>query len=110
MKKSPLPKPITILVLTLLTALVWVSLSIYRAITVKPAATVSENISKALNPSLNTDVIQKIESAVFIPDSEIPEISITNSKTKTPAPVVTQTPGPIATPQASESANLEEEI
>jgi len=103
MKKNPLPKPITILVLTLLTTLVWVSLNVYRAVTIKPNASVPENISRSLDPTLNTQVIQKIESALFIPDSEIPQISVGGGS----LPVPTSTP--IATPttiiEASSSAS-----
>ena len=104
MKKDSLPKPITILVLTLLTAIVWVSLNIYRAVTVKPNTTVPENISQSLNPVLNTQVIQKIESAIFLPDSEIPQISASGTQTSAP------TSTPIATPttiikEASPSAS-----
>ncbi|EKD57424.1 MAG: hypothetical protein ACD_57C00307G0002, partial [uncultured bacterium] len=76
MKKNSLPKPITILILTLLTALVWVGLNIYRSIAIKPAAPVSEDILKPLNPTLDTETIQKIEAAIFIQDSEVPPISV----------------------------------
>lgn len=105
MKKNSLPKPITILILTLLTALVWAGLSIYRTIAVKPPTPVSEDILKPLTPSLNTEVIQKIESAIFIPDSEIPPMSVGESITVTP--VTTEAPLPSATPEASPSASPE---
>lgn len=98
MKKKSLPKPITILVLTLMTAVVWVGLSIYRAVTIKPAPTVSEDILKPLNPTLNTSAIDQMESSIYFEDSEIPEISIG----------VSQTPGPVSTPTEAPSAELEE--
>ncbi|EKE13096.1 MAG: hypothetical protein ACD_13C00093G0010 [uncultured bacterium] len=102
MKKESLPKPITILILTLLTALVWVGLGIYRAISVKPPTPVPEEVLKPLNPTLNTKVIQKIESAIFIPDSEIPQMSFSGPTSTVQTPT-TETPLPSATPEASPS-------
>ena len=106
MKKNKLPKPITILILTLLTSLVWVSLSIYRAVAIKPPAAVSEKISKSLNPTLNTEAIQKIESAIFFQDSDIPKINITSPNIPTPIPTIIPTIAPISTavPVATQSA------
>lgn len=105
MKKKRLPKPITILVLTLLTSFVWVGLNVYRTLTVKPPSPVHEDISKPLNPVLNTDVIQKIESALYIPDSEVPQINQLQVATPTPGAI----PTPSApTPTASASATPSE--
>jgi len=103
MKKNSLPQPITILVLTLLTALVWVGLSIYRTATVKPGVVVPEDISKPINPVLNSNVIQKIESAIFLQDSEIPEITITGSANTIIQP--TTVPTATSTPEATVSAS-----
>jgi len=103
MKKNSLPKPITILILTLLTALVWVGLNIYRSIAIKPAAPVSEDILKPLNPTLDTETIQKIEAAIFIQDSEIPPISVGGTINTTPIP--SQTPLPTVAPESSPSAS-----
>ncbi len=90
MKKNRLPKPITILILTLLTAVLWVGLNIYRTFTIKPDAPVPESVSNPLNPVLNTEVIQQIESAIYIPDSEIPQIGTNIQITATPLPVLTE--------------------
>lgn len=105
MKKSSLPKPITILILTLLTALIWVGLNIYRTVAVKPVAPVPENILKPLNPTLNTDVLQKIEASIFIQDSEVPPINVSVGEVLTPTPVPTTTPEATAIPEASPSAS-----
>lgn len=105
MKKKALPKPITLLILTLLTAALWVGLSVYRTLAVKPASPVPENIVKALDPKLNTQVIQKIESAIYIPDSEIPPLNIEGgqgfSAIATPVPTVSPEVSPEASPAAS---------
>lgn len=104
MKKSSLPKPITILILTLLTTVLWVGLNVYRTFTLKPSATVSENISRPLDPTLDTATIQQIQSAIYIPDSEIPQINAGGSKTSSPIATATPTPISTATPESSSSA------
>lgn len=99
MKKNSLPRPIAILVLTLLTAVIWVGMSVYRAVVVKPSASVAENISKPLNPRLDTDTIQKIDSAIFVQDSEVPQV-LTGSPTPT-LPVQTLETTPTTSPSAT---------
>jgi hypothetical protein len=102
MKKNKIPKPISILILTLMTAVVWVSLNIYRAITITPAPDVAQNVSEALNPTLNKEAITKIESSVFFQDSEIPQISIVSTETPAPQTVL---PSPSPSPEATVSAS-----
>jgi hypothetical protein len=96
MKKNKLPSAISILVLTLITALVWVSLNIYRALTASPPPAVPQNVSQTLTPTLNQDAINKIESSTFLNDSQIP--SVVTGQTATGTPVPTTLPVPTATP------------
>jgi len=107
MKKPALPKPITILILTLLTSVLWVGLSIYRTVTVKPPAPVPEEISKPITPSLNTAVIQKIEARLYIPDSEVPQLNVTGTPS---SPMPSSTPMPTVTPVATSSASPSSQI
>lgn len=100
MKKNRLPSLITILVLTLLTSIIWVSFSVYRAITAKPPESVPSVVSNPLTPTLDTPEINKIESSIFLDNSQIPQNLVTAS---TP-PAATPTPAPIITPVASPSA------
>lgn len=102
MKKNKIPKPISILILTLMTTVVWVSLNIYRAITVGPTPSVAQDVSEALNPTLNKEAITKIESSVFFQDSEIPQISTVTSGTPAPQIVL---PSPSLSPVATISAS-----
>ena len=85
-----------------MTAVVWVSLNIYRAITITPTPDVAQNVSEALNPTLNKEAITKIESSVFFQDSEIPQISIVSSETPAPQVVL---PSPSPSPEATVSAS-----
>ena len=104
MKKNKLPKPISILILTLLTTTVWISLGIYRAITSQPAPSVPQNVIKSLTPTLNKESISKIESSIFFNDSEIPQAevqSLAPSPTVVPTEIASPSASPIASPSAS---------
>jgi hypothetical protein len=106
MKKNKLPNPITILVLTLITALIWISFNIYRALTATPPPAVPQNISQTLTPTLNQDAINKIESSTFLNDSQIPPAVTGQAAPSTSAPTTLPVPTatPIETPIASPSA------
>ena len=94
MKKTSLPKAVTILVLTLLTVVIWVALSIYRAIAVKPTTTVPEDILNPLNPKIDTSIIDDIESSLYFEDIDIPEIIVSGNKLPETAPTPIETPFP----------------
>lgn len=107
MKKNKLPSLVSILILTLLTAIVWISLSVYRVFTTKPSESVPSTVSEPLTPTLDQDTIKQIESSVFINTSEIPEIVTGNLSSPAPIPTFQTplpTPTPITTPIASPSA------
>lgn len=100
MKRNKLPSLITVLILTLVTTVMWVSLSIYRAFSQKPTPSVPQEIVNPLTPTLDQKTMTQIGSSVFLDDSQIPEITIT--KPGSPAPQATATtaatPTPISTP------------
>jgi len=109
MKTNKLPSLISILILTLITSVMWVSFNVYRALTTEAPAEVSPEILKALTPNLDTQTVGQIQSRLFLDDSQIPEniISVALPEaTTTPAPVPTEIPNPTATstPTASPSA------
>lgn len=60
--KNKIPSLVSILILTTLTVILWISLNIYRAITVKPTEAVPKEVSLPFEPNLNQDVINDIES------------------------------------------------
>jgi hypothetical protein len=103
MAKNKLPRPISILILTLLTTIVWVSSNIYRAVTIEPPTSVPSEISRALNPTLNKEAIEKIKSSIFLTDSEIPQVSSRPPSTTIPviAPLPIATSSATATPSAT---------
>ncbi|MEK7550602.1 MAG: hypothetical protein AAB535_02355 [Patescibacteria group bacterium] len=60
--KNKIPNIVTILILTTLTAIMWISLSVYRAVVVKPSLVVPDEISKPLVPFLDQDIIRDIQN------------------------------------------------
>jgi len=91
MKNTKLPSLISILILTAITSIMWVSFSVYRAFTTEPPPSVPEEVSKPLAPTLNQKVISEIESKLFFNDSEIPLLP-TASISATPIATESATP------------------
>lgn len=97
MKKNKLPNLISILILTLITVVVWITLNIYRTISNDPTPSVPDEVSAPLTPSLDKDAIDLIESKIFLNDSQIPNTTFSF----TPIPIPSGTPTAIASPEAS---------
>lgn len=107
MKKNKLPSLISILVLTLVTSILWVSLSTYRAFTAKPSESVPKEISDPISLMLDQAEIKKIESGIFFDISQVPENVVTAPLSTTPAqptPTILPTPTPEVTPTSTPSA------
>ena len=105
MEKTKLPSLVTILILTLVTVVMWVGFSVYRAFGLRPAPSVPQSISATLNPTLDSVTINQIESRLNLAGSQIPEVSISSaSATPTAKPVITPTASPSASPTATASA------
>lgn len=94
MKKTKLPNLISVLFLTLITVVMWVSFEIYRAVSKSPESVVAQEVVQALTPTLDLDVIKQIESRTLLDDSQIPEKIINSS----PAPSVKSIPAPTTLP------------
>ncbi|MFI5240805.1 MAG: hypothetical protein ACHQUA_00010 [Microgenomates group bacterium] len=103
--KVKLPSIVTVLVLTTLTAIMWISLSVYRAVVLKPDPTVPEAILKELNPVLDEDTINEIQSRQFISADQIQTTVIISTPTPTPSAAPTATPVESATPTDSPEAS-----
>jgi hypothetical protein len=106
MKKDKLPSLISVLILTLITVVMWVSFDIYRAVTKAPESIVPAEITKTLNPTLDQDSIKLIESKKFLSDFEIPEDIISSS----PIPATRVIPDPTTIPTVEELSQSPEPI
>ena len=111
MQKNKIPGLITILMMTLITAVMWVGFGVYRAIKNKPAPTVPQQILQALTPILDNNVAGKMQGRVYINEESISEPTImpTSTANALPTPQITASPTPVAsssaTPTASASAS-----
>jgi hypothetical protein len=108
MNKTKLPSIISVLILTLITVVMWVSLDIYRAIKKPTQITVPTEISQQLTPTLDQDSIKLIETRNFLDDSQIPNSILITSQvsTSTATPSATMVPiseNPVQTVNASGS-------
>lgn len=71
MQKSKMPSLVSILILTLITVVVWISFDVYRLFNRPPDPVVPEEVSKPLDPTLDQETINQIESRLFFDDSQI---------------------------------------
>lgn len=108
MKKRKLPSLVTILVLTVITVVFWLALDIYRALTVKPTPSVSEQILRSLDPNLDEATLNTLQKRVYIEDSLINAIPlqqpidiVVEEIIAEPTPTIEPTQEPIPSPTPS---------
>lgn len=99
MRKQKIPGLISVLILTLITIVMWVSLDVIRAFQKTTPSVVSPEISQPITPSLDQISISQIESRLFLDDSQIPSDIINSSLSPrvipTPIPTIEPTIQPI---------------
>lgn len=98
MQKNKLPIPITILILTLVTAIFWIIFEVARTFIKEPRPAVPRAITQPLNPNLDAEVLAQLQQRLELSDAEIGNVTI-----------IAQTPTPEPTPVATPEALLEEE-
>lgn len=94
MKVQKIPNIVIVLILTLITVIMWISLTIYSALTSKPPAVVPKEVSEPLTPTLDIDTLKQIGSRIFLNDSEIPD----NIVVAKAAPLISPVSSPSAEP------------
>ncbi len=86
MKKQKVPGIVTLAILTVITAIFWVVLDVYRVLTTKPDPVVPEEILNPLDPTLDQGSIDLLQEKLFLQDSELGNISIQATPQPTPKP------------------------
>ena len=99
MRKRKTPNLVTIAILTTITVVFWVFFSVYRVFTDEPSFNVPAEILEPVSPTLDTSLIDKIESRIFFSEGEVVTQIQIASPTATPAE--TPTASPTATPTSS---------
>lgn len=89
--KKPLPAIVVFAIFTTITTFVWIAFDVYRAFTKDPSPTVPEEVIRALDPTIDPDVLSEASGRVHLDDAEIgqTEISIPPEPEPTEAPVET---------------------
>jgi len=107
--KEKLPSPVTLLVLTIITSVIWVSMSVYRAYTTEPAPSVPNDVSQELSPTLDKQTIEEIKQKQFFNEvpAFAPPATSAPEESATPIPEDEETPIPSEEPTATSSAQPE---
>lgn len=65
MKKNKLPNIIVLMILSLITILFWISASVYRVFTTKPAPNIPNEIIEDISPKLDTITLDQVELKTY---------------------------------------------
>ncbi len=100
-EKTNLPVPVTILVLTLITAVFWIVFEVIRTFIKEPAPSVPKEVLLPLNPTLDTDLLTNLQQRLYLSDQEIGDTSLVITASPTPEPT------PVASPEATPTGATE---
>jgi hypothetical protein len=87
---NKIPAIVFIAVLTAITVLFWVVLSIYRVFTDKPKIDVPSEVLEPINPTLDLQTLEKVQSSLYFEEGQTPAIQ-TVVTVASPIPTATMT-------------------
>ncbi|GEM_PF-1007630 len=79
MNKKEKPFLVQVAILTAITTLVWIGFSVYKALTNEPEPTVSEEVLAVIQPTLETDILENLETRLYLNDEEIGDTVLINN-------------------------------
>lgn len=79
MNKKDKPFLVQVAVLTTITTLVWIGFSVYKAFTDKPEPTVSKEVLANINPTLDSAILENLETRLYLNDEEIGDTVLFNN-------------------------------
>lgn len=71
MKKPKAPKLVTVAIITTITIVIWVFFSVYRVLTKEPETSVPSEILAPINPTLNTNSLDSLETRIYFEEGEV---------------------------------------
>ena len=95
-KRIKVPSLVTILALTLITAVLWVGFEVIRIIISKPEPDVPAVVLDLFDPTLDITALDKLESRIYLTDEELNVFQASPLPTQPP----TATPEPIVEPES----------
>lgn len=110
MEKVKTPSIVTLSILTLLTIVLWILLSVYRAFNKPAEVSVAREVILALNPRLDTEILSNLDSRIFYTEEQIGETNllVITDEQEVEEPVATQS-SEINQEVATESAEVSDE-
>lgn len=87
--KKPLPTIVVFAIFTTITTVVWIAFDVYRAFTKEPSPTVPEEVIRALDPTIDLDVLSEAHERVYLEEGEIGQTEIVLPPEPTEEPVET---------------------
>lgn len=99
-RQEKTPPLVTFAILSVITVFVWVGFETYRTFTKEPSPTVPLEVTKALDPSLNEEVLGKVVDRIELEESEIGDTDLT--------PIATPQPEATVEPSTQDQVILEE--
>lgn len=104
MKSKKLPGIVMLAIFSFITALIWGASDLIRTLSKKPEAEVPTEVLEPISPILDQEALEKIESAVFFDESQIPNL-VLPSPSPLESVIPTPTPSASSAPSASASAS-----
>lgn len=102
MRKQKTPSFVIIATLTVITIVSWVFYGVYQVFVTTPPLEIPPEVAAPIDPSLDTQSLDKLQKSVFFEDSEITRGIVTISTptpTSIPLSQITPSPTPEVTPE-----------
>lgn len=110
MKKPKAPKLITVAILTTITIVTWIFFSVYNVLTKKPPVTVPEEILAPVDPTLNSQALDKLENRIYFEENDVAALPTPTPEEEEPPEegVVQEEEAQTQTQEATPSSGLEQ--
>lgn len=113
MKNKQKPFLVKLVILSTVTAVIWVAASIYQSIAKKEEPSVPAAIMQPLTPTLDKKVLDELENRVFLEESQIPETRVEGgvaAPTQTPEAVEETVPEETEAPEETPATESGEAV
>lgn len=97
------PTAVTTAILTVITIFFWIGFEIYRSLTTKPAPPVPPAIIVALNPTLDLNLLNKLQQRMHLSDDQIGNFTVSVGGTQPPPITISSPSGEVTATQSATS-------
>jgi hypothetical protein len=89
MKKPRAPRLVTTAITTTITIIFWIFFTLYQVFITKPAPSVEPELLEPINPTLNTDILDKIGNRDFFEEGSFTPLNLIQLPQEESTPVIT---------------------